>query len=213
MRRTFPIAVTLIALACVSALQSAPFRFGSQSDSNKKIEPTDRARIVEEIKSDLNRAVDRLQERDAGAQTQSAQDRILKNIDRLLEEEDPLPPSSGSNAKSPPPSPPPPSSPPPGAKPESKPSSSQNDVSPKPMPSQPQASESKRAANTGERDSLPRTAADTVKEKAGYERWGDLSSKARMEIDAHLRERFIRNYEELSRHYYRALAESGKREE
>jgi hypothetical protein len=42
--------VTLIALACVSTLQSSPFRFGSQSDSKKKNEPTDRARIVEEIK-------------------------------------------------------------------------------------------------------------------------------------------------------------------
>jgi len=194
--------------SAVMAREAAPFRAGSQPEKKITPQPIDRAKIVDEIKADLNDVVDQLNKNDPGAQTRAKQQRILKNLDRLLEPDDPPPPTSSNSNNPPKPMSPPPDSPSPEPK-----SSTANPppAAPKVIP-QPQAEKPAQVqAKSTNAESLPRTPEEMQKAKSESGRWGEYPPRLRPEMDAYARGRFIRNYEELLREYYRSLAEGNRR--
>lgn len=219
------LATMLLVIACPAFVAASPYRFGSGPDAKKNgPTPENRAKIIEEIRSDFNDAVDKLNQNDPGAQTRARQERILANLKKLLEnDEPPPPPSSSSNSNSPNPMNPPSGS----ANPEPRPTGNQpmaNDKSPSPSPKpQPKSTqdnplEPKPMATDSstrvQREPPPRTLEELQKTRPEMkDYWPDPRRRALPEMDAIMRQRFPRGYEELLREYYRSLAESARRDD
>ena len=213
MRRTFfSTTFFLLAAAAVSAQERAPFRAGQPDARKTAPQPESRAKIIDEIRSDLVDVIEKLNKNDAGAQTRIRQQRILKNIDKLLEQDDP-PPSQNSNESSSSSSKPPPDRPP-GQKPKPTGNSPAQAAEEKPLPKTPEPvrAEPKPSAANGQRESRPKTFAEWEKENARTGDGWELPPRVRRQMDAYSHDRFPPGYEDLLRAYYRALAESSRRE-
>jgi hypothetical protein len=172
----------------------------------------DPAKLRERIAQDMQSAEKKLQANDPGRETRQVQDRILSNIDKLIE-----------LARNPPP-PPPPSpmdnNPPMGGQPQDGLSrrerreqqrrqlEQQARVGPqRPMPGgagQSQTTPGERQATTGQpgRDGMPDKLADVVKDI-----WGHLPETLRQEVDHYYRDQFMPRYRDLLQQYYSRLAE------
>jgi hypothetical protein len=210
----------LLVIACPAFVAASPYRFGGGPDAKKNgPAPENRAKLIEEIRSDFNDAVDKLNQNDPGAQTRARQERILANLKKLLENDDPPPPPSSSNNSNSPKPINPPSDP---TNPEPKPMT--NDQTPSPLPRpQPKSSQNNTpepkpmatdSSTREQRESPPRTLEELQKARPdmkGY--WPDPRRSALPEMDAIMRQRFPRGYEELLREYYRSLAESARRDD
>lgn len=221
MHRIVSAAIVLVLCAGAGMTSERSFRAGAQPEP-KKPSPESRAKIIGEIRTDLDDAVDKLNRQDPGQQTRAIQDRILENLKKLLEPDDENPPPQNSDSSNPPQKPmsppnsekpktPNPSDSPsdpkanPSAPPEKKPGESQQNASPnapKPAPmSSPQQ--------------LPPKVEDTSKDErrpGDGGPWPPLPQRHRAELNSASGDRFVRRYEDLLREYYRALAESGRRE-
>jgi hypothetical protein len=183
--------------ASAPAREAAPFRAGGGPDA-KKSAPENPQRIIEEIRSHFDRVGSDFEKNQPGAETRKAQQRILDGIDKLLEQQDPEP----KNSKAPPTS-------------KNSPPSNEPAVKPKPALEKPKITPAtpksiadlpKEIANTA------KTTESMAKSPTGSGYWPNLPPRHRDQIDALSRERFIRNYSEILREYYRALAEEGTRE-
>jgi hypothetical protein len=205
------IVALLIALALLSTAHANILALPYQAGAGKKAEPSAPAesqkKIVEEIQADYEKVLERLNKADPGAQTRKNQKRILDNIDKLLQHQDP---NQGGAS--------------------SKPSSGNP---PKPMPHNPPrhvdgierqptplttpkgnivGAKPKAEVGGSQRGEKPNTFAQMKKEVKGDDEWR-LPLRLRQEMDAFARERFIRNYEETLRAYYRNIADSSRRKE
>ncbi len=210
MRRTLILAALSVVLASGGAGAAELFRAGTQDGAKKPASPVDGAKIVDEIKTDLSKAVDELDRNNPGKETHAAQKRVVDNIDRLLNQDD-----------DPPQNPPPSASPPPQSPPSDPPSSRPQPPTPEPKavaPNGPEPKPSTRGANrptptNGGQDVGPRTANELRKEDAAKGRpWGNMPWRPYPGMDLLGRERFPERYQDLLREYYRSLAESGRRD-
>ena len=146
--------------------------------------PADSRRtIVKQVQDDLDSARAKLNQNDPGAETRRTQKRIVAGLDELIEQQNE---HRGGNSSS-----------------SAKKSKNAVDRPPAPQP----APASKQPVGRAE---LPSTPADLRQQKNASESWPGMPPRLRQEMDAFARERFIRNYEELLRAYYRTLAESGR---
>lgn len=225
MHRLAICAVLFIFVDCAAfAREASPFRAGTQPDGKKGAgEPANRAKIIDEIRTDLDSAVDKLNRQDPSRQTRAVQDRILENLKKLIEPDDDSPPPP-SNSSNPPPKPmnPPPSSqdPPPESKPQpqnNEPPAPNSKPESKPQPQNMQSQAKPKAASTNPSERLsppPRSLEDPKKQNRNEDGvWHpDMPWRHRKAMDATSSERFVRRYEEVLREYYRALAENTKRE-
>src|SRR6516162_9851495 len=95
------IAASLIAFALLSTAHANIPALPYQAGAGKKAVPSSPAesqkKIVEEIQADYEKVLERLNKADAGAQTRKNQKRILDNIDKLLQQQDPN--QGGANSK------------------------------------------------------------------------------------------------------------------
>ncbi len=195
-----PIAFALLTSAHVSS--AVPCQAGASKKSDQAAPADSRQKIVEEINADCAKVVDHLSKSDPGAATRAGQDRILANIDRLLKQQDPSPPRNSS---------PPASSTPrrPMDEPDPKPGADTPKNQPKPAaPANPQK-EPRVKATIGQGPS----SIETLKAEMRSEDWAKMPPRMRQAMDGVARERFIRNYEELLRAYYRNIAESSRRKD
>lgn len=190
------IAVLLMALTPALVGASAPYHAGGPPSAQKaQTGSGDSRKLIEEIQADFDRAATDLNRNDPSAQTRQAQKRIIDGIDKLLERPEP-PAKQPSNSPAPrspnarPKTPPPPSAQPAMKQPQRKPA-----VEPAPRIAQ------KIRANTP---------AASSKNPLVDGPWPNLPPRHRGEVDAHARERFIRNYDALLREYYRALSENDR---
>jgi hypothetical protein len=205
------IAASLIAFALLSTahanIPALPYDAGAGKKAESSAPAESQKKIVEEIQADYEKVLERLNEADPGAQTRKNQKRILDNIDKLLQQQDPN--QDGANSK------------PIAGNP------------PKLMPHNPprQVDGTERQPNTlttpkgnivggkpkaevggSQRGEKPNTFAEIKKEVKGEDEWR-LPFRLRQEMDAFARERFIRNYEETLRAYYRNIADGSRRKE
>ncbi len=174
----------------------APFRAAGSPEAKKSAPAADSPqRIIDELRSNFDRVGSDFEKKQPGLQTRQAQQRIIDGIDKLLEQQDPAPSSNKSfaAAKNQPAHPP-----------------SAQKPAPKPMPAAKQpAKTTEIGGRPGEK---PGTPADFRQPTPSSDSWS-LPPRHRDQIDAHQRERFIRNYSEILREYYRALAESTPRKD
>ena len=195
-----------ISLGSVLALAAS----ASAQDSVAK-EPTENRRdVIKQVQDDLDAAQGRLKQDDAGNETRQAQDRIIAGLKKLIEQQDEnqsrnnSSSDSASSSKNRPEATPKPASP-----------SAEPAPRLKPVPSKAPAdapvpiAKEKQVGKGGPANTL----ADLAKECKAMGAWGQYPTRLRSEMDAFGRERFIRNYEELLRAYYRTLAESGRQSE
>jgi hypothetical protein len=188
-----------------------------QNGAGKKDDPATRVeskeKIVADIQADYEKVLERLNKNDPGLQTRENQKRILENIDKLLQQR----PPQGS-AKSNPVDTSPLRSINPGAKePNPMPQIPARQAEPKEQPpapiaqqnDTPSATKPKVEVRPGPGSEKPRTF-EEMKQEAINDPW-TLPPRLRQEMDVFARERFIRNYEEMLRAYYRNIAESGRR--
>ena len=215
------IAASLIAFALLSTAHANIPGLPYQAGAGKKAVPSSTAesqkKIVEEIQADYEKVLERLNKADAGAQTRKNQKRILDNIDKLLQQQDPN--QGGANSKPSAGNPPKPTSPGP--------------QEPKPMPynpprhvegkeqqptplTTPKANNVAAKPNTEVGGSQRGEKANTFEamkgEAKGNEEWR-LPLRLRQEMDTFARARFIRNYEETLRAYYRNIADGSRRKD
>ncbi|MBI3821355.1 MAG: hypothetical protein HY289_01600 [Planctomycetes bacterium] len=192
----------LFAILIAGALQA--YAVASPFQANKKpdapAQPEDRGKIVEQIHQDSAQTVDRLNQRDPGAETRSGMKRILEALDKLIDQQDPKPsppPSSSSPPKQPAGNPPPPIA-----------------QQPKPLVDpQPKKIVAEPKQAPGQAGNPPRTPEAVQKERSPTDLWPPLPPRHRAAMDAFAKERFIRNYEELLRAYYRNIAEKSSRDD
>jgi hypothetical protein len=210
------IAALLVAFALLSTAHANIPTLAYQAGAGEKPEPSapveSRKKIVEEIQADYEKVLERLNEADPGAETRKNQKRILDNIDKLLQQQHPN--QGGDNTK-------------PGAGNPPKPMSPGRQ-GPKPMPHNPprpvegkQQQPTPLATPTGnnvaaevggsQRGEKANTFAQ-MKEAKGSDEW-TLPRRLRQEMDTFARERFIRNYEETLRAYYRNIADGSRRKD
>jgi hypothetical protein len=215
------IAAMLIAFALLSTAHANIPAVPYQAGAGKKLEPSvpaeSRKKIVEEIQADYEKVLERLNKADPGAQTGKNQKRILDNIDKLLQQKDPN--QGGANSKPGASNPPKPMSPGP--------------QEPKPMPHNPPrhvegkeqqptpfttpkatnvAAKPKAEVGGSQRAKEANTFEEMKEEAKGNDEWR-LPRRLRQEMDTFARERFIRNYEETLRAYYRNIADSSRRKD
>jgi hypothetical protein len=211
------IGVARIALA----RETSPFRAGVQPDGKKgPAQPENRAKIIDEIRTDLDSAVEKLNRQDPSRQTRAVQDRILENLKKLLEPDDDSPPPNNSTNPPPKPKSPPPNSQDPAASEQPKPqpenqrqSNSQSENQPHSKP-QPQTAPKAAPKQASSELSPPSANEDSKKQNRKEDGVWDIQMprRHRQAMDAASGDGPIRRYEELLREYYRALAENTKRE-
>ena len=166
-----------------------PFHGGPVPDESRQ-------KLIDEIRGDYENVLDQLSKADPGTDTRAKQKRILDNLDALLKQRNP---NQGARSSSPP-------NPKGSSKPmplEPTPSSTQGTADPKPVAVKPKPS--------GQEVDLSNTPNGVRNKLTGDNHWPTLPPRDRMEMEAFGRERFIRNYEELLRAYYRNLAENRRR--
>jgi hypothetical protein len=215
------IAGLLIALALSYTTHANTTALPYQAGAGKKTEPSAPAestkKIVEEIQADYEKVLERLNKADPGAQTRKNQKRILDNIDKLLQQQDPN--QSGPNSEPSAGNPPKPMN--------------RGPQEPKPMPHDPPrhaegkeqhatppatpkgnnvATKPKAEVGSSQRGEKANTYEEMNKEAKGNDEW-TLPRRLRQEMDAFARERFIRNYEETLRAYYRNIADGSRRKD
>jgi hypothetical protein len=208
------LAVTLTALSTVQAnLVVPPLHAGA----GKKADPAGSAKstqkVIDQIKTDLDKVHDRLSADDPGAETREGQMRILKGLDDLLKQKDPNRPKNPPSSSSPPPmGSREPKSPPMGNEPKPQPKPATNEPTPKPMPAQakerPAGTQSKPVA--GSNTTPPNIPNDVRKEPTIDGPWPTLPARHRALMDAVGRDRCIPNYQEILIEYYRNLAQSSR---
>jgi hypothetical protein len=205
------IAALLIAFALLSTAHANIPALPYQAGAAKKVEPSvpaeSQKKIVEEIQADFEKVLERLNEADPGAQTRKNQKRILDNIDKLLQRPDPNQggannkPSAGNPPKPMPPNPPR--------------HVDGNERQPTPLTT-PKGTivgaKPKAEVGGNQWGEKPNTFADMKKEVKGDDEWR-LPLRLRKEMNAFARERFIRNYEETLRAYYRNIADTSRRKD
>ena len=213
MHRTFVLGPIIFGflIAPVMAREASSFRAGAQPESKKVLEPESRAKIIDEIRSDLGDVVEKLNKNDSGARTRAQQNRIVKNIEKLLDDDDDPPSSpSGNNANSPPP-------PPPGGKenPQSKSQSApQPESKQQPTPQSKQAPTPKASQPSGADSEVAKTPKVEPRIPASPDYWPPpLPRRYQQDVDALSRGRFMPRYEDLLREYYRSLGESRRGDE
>lgn len=182
----------------------------------------DPAAIRDRIHRNMESTESKLKDRDPGDATRELQQKILADIDKLLEQNNNQPPppqSVGGGSGSPPQSPPPPQG---GASNSRRQQRRQQQQQQKgqqpppqgasgqqPQPQQPQGDEPKpagqQAGNPRDARPLPRGPdqfADVVKDV-----WGHLPESVRQEADHYYRERFMPRYRDLVQEYYKRVSE------
>ncbi|MSQ93281.1 MAG: hypothetical protein EXR98_01850 [Gemmataceae bacterium] len=187
MFRTLTLIAAIGLFVVAPARTATPFRAGGSPDS-KKPAPDTPQKIIEELRLNFDRVGSDFEKQQPGAETRKAQQRILDGIDKLLEQDEPEPNKSKT---------------PPSAKNPPKPMEPIANPTPKPK------NVADLAKSTGKTPSTPEDMR-LLQSDSGF--WPNLPPRHRDQIDAHLRERFIRNYNEILREYYRALAESSPAE-
>lgn len=200
-------AVWLFVAASASARELAPFGAGGGPEA-KTPAPANPQKIIEELRSDFGRVGSDFEKNQTGAETRKTQQRIIEGIDKLLEQQDPNPSQSKSanSSKNPPKPKEASANPPPVTNAEQKPPVAQ----PKSTVLKPQQKPAI-TKDIAPASRAPKTLAEMRPEQTvGNQRWGDYPPRFRQEIDAFARERFMRNYAEILREYYRSLAESGR---
>lgn len=196
-------------------------------DQPKTDPAADAAKLREKIAEDMQAAEKKLKDRDSGPDTQQAQDRALRNIDKLID--------LANNPPPPPPQQPPMGgSPPPmggdqqqqGGQPQSRPQSGQSrreqreqrrqqarGKQPRPQTQTQSAGAQKGGEqlgnNVGQPGSggmkaagQPEQITDVVKDI-----WGHLPETLRQEMDHYYRDRFMPRYRDLLQEYYSRIAE------
>ena len=203
------IAASLIAVALLSTahanIPATPYRVGAGKKAESSAPAESQKKIIEEIQADYEKVLERLNEADPGAQTRKNQKRILDNIDKLLQQQDPNQGSANSKPSAGNPPKPMPHNPPrqvDGAErqPDALTTPKGNIVGAK----------SKAEVAGSLRGEKPNTFAEMKKVVKGDDEWR-LPLRLRQEMDAFARERFIRNYEETLRAYYRNIADGSRR--
>lgn len=168
----------------------APQRPANQAEANP----------LSRVAQSMERAKERIAEKDTGAETRALQSKAVRDLDELIKL---------AEQQSPPSSQPPPSSPQPMPQPESQ-KSPQPQSQPMPSP-QPQSSatESERA-----KQSTDRKEAAGAGEKQGQRQtdllrsvWGHLPPSLRQELLNVPEEKYLPRYSELVRSYFEALAD------
>jgi hypothetical protein len=208
MLRTFSVILGVYVLAGAAAgRETTPFRAGSGQPGAKNTQtpPDNPQQVIENLRADFDRAGRELDKKDPGLAARKAQQRIIDGIDKLLEQEDPSP-SKNQNAPSKPENQN--AAPPAGTKP-----------APKPMPQLApgekeltnNTAKPKSVNNLAKSQSQKPTAIEDMRQEPGA--WPPLPPRHRVNIDAYSRQQFIRNYHEILREYYRALAESDRRKD
>ena len=169
-----------------------------QAGSGQKADqpaPADaRKKIIAAIDADSAEAFERLHQNDPGAATRARMKRVADNIAELLKQQDPSPKSPSSQ------SPPPPR---PMDSDTPKPSASPAPSQPKETRTQPSVDSSKRGKSAN--------GIEEMKQQMNNADWGKMPPRLRQEMEAIGRDRFIRNYEEMLRAYYRNIADSSRR--
>jgi hypothetical protein len=178
------------------------FHAGSDKKPATPSSPEDRKKIIAEINADSEHAIDRLNQRDPGADTRARQQRIIENIDKLLNEQDPDP--KGNSQRPPPPKPMNPPPKPSGSDPGQKPMQAKEQGPQSPMP--PTA----KPAGNSKSGQIPKSS-DNPNTQKELGPWPYGRPGNRQEMDSIPRDGLIRNYEELLRAYYRNIADSSRK--
>jgi hypothetical protein len=205
------IAGLLVALALSSTahanITALPYQAGAGTKTESTAPPESTKKIVEEIQADYEKVLERLNEADPGAQTRKNQKRILDNIDKLLQQPDPN--QGGANSKPSAGNPPKPMPPNPPRHVDGKERQPTTPTTPKGdiISAKPKAE-----VGGSQRGEKAKTFAEMKEEAKSYDEWR-LPLRLRQEMDAFARERFIRNYEETLRAYYRNIADSNRRKD
>ncbi len=214
MRRTFLLALIVAGFLGVhaSAREASPFH-GSQGPDGQKPHPDSRGKVIDELRADYNDVVAEFARKNVNEEMRAKQQRIIDNLKRLLEDDDPPPnPSGNTGPDNAPKSPPPPS----GSKANPSASKQNPEKTPAPQPKNAQGnpSEAKQpmSGKSGDSESSPRTIEEMRNDKKTGGGYMELPPRQREAMDAHARDRFPPRYEELLRAYYRTLAESGRRD-
>ena len=208
LRSCFALVAALLVLSTAKAnISVLPLHAGAV----KKADPTAPAqspqKIIDQLKADYDKVLDRLNADDPGDETRRNQQRILEGIDELLRRKDPDP-SKNSSANSPP-----------NPKGNREPSPKQPVGNPKETAApveqkQPARPEPKPVAKTqpavGKEGNPPNTPEDLRKEMKTDGFWPSLPPRHRADMEAFGRERFIPAYQELLREYYRNLAQGSR---
>jgi hypothetical protein len=218
------VATLAIALGFLSAAYAnitvAPLTMGADKKAAPSGPAESRQQIIDRVKADLEKVQDRLSAADAGAETRAGQDRILKGLDDLLKQKDPNP------SKSPPPpsssSPPKGSSDPmPAGNPMPTPASTKQTPAeaqpkpadspmPTPAPAKQPLAEGQPKPSGGAKAALPNTPDAVRKESTIDGPWHPMPPRHRIVMDSVGRDRFVPNYQEILREYYRNLAQDNR---
>jgi hypothetical protein len=215
------IAGLLVALALSSTAHSnisaLPYQAGAGTKTESTAPPESTKKIVEEIQADYEKVLERLNKADPGAQTRKNQKRILDNIDKLLQQQDPN--QGGANIKPGAGNPPMPMSPSPQ---ESKPmphnpprhvEGKEQQPTPLTTPKANNVAAKPKAEVGGSQRGKEANTFEEMKEEAKSNDEWRLPRRLRQEMDTFARERFIRNYEETLRAYYRNIADGSRRKD
>lgn len=215
------IAAVLVAFALSytarANIPAVPYQAGAGNKTEPSAPPESTKKIVEEIQADYEKVVERLNTADPGAQTRKNQKRILDNIDKLLLQQDPN--QGGANSKPGADSPPKPMGPGP-QEPKPMPHTAPRPALGKEQQPAPLATPKGKSVagnpitelGAGQRGEKANTFEEMNKEAKGNDEWR-LPRRLRQEMDTFARERFIRNYEETLRAYYRNIADGSRRKD
>lgn len=200
----------------------------------------DPAKIIERIKKNLAGTDERLEKKDPGSETNKLQDKIVKDLDELIKQQQDQQNQGASGQAS---------------KSQQKSSSQSGSSGSSGSSSSRQKSSSGQKSASGQKEKQPKGGSEQKpssskndsksgessarlgqdpKDKSGKsggrggdknennkntvadlfkDIWGHLPQTKRLEMDAYSRERFMPRYEELLRQYYRTIAEQGRRKE
>jgi hypothetical protein len=207
MLRIFLLTLIVASVICVgaSAREPLPVR-AAQGPEAKKPHADNRGKIIDELRADYNDVVDEFARKNVNEEMRARQQRIIDNLKRLLEEEDP-PRNPSGNAS--PPSPENSKADPPPSKPRT-----EKALPPQPKNAQGDLGEPKQRirGKEGESETPPRSIEEMRNEKTKGNAWPPLPARQQDALDAHARDRFPPRYEELLRAYFRTIAESGRRD-
>ncbi len=179
--------------------------FQDQPDANKKGRPGDstenREVVIQRLHREFEHARSSLENQDAGRDTSDVQKRIIRDLDKLIDEADRGERTpSGSNGKK---------------------ANNQDGAQQgagKPIPQEKPARGTAKGPAEMNVDPAGKNMQSNVDKNAGVPRnlagiWGELLKRKRLEVDVYAGDHFVPSYEELLRQYYRAIAEATRRDE
>jgi hypothetical protein len=186
-----------------SPLRRATLAFRDDPATKKKVPPKDappeqREQIIRRLHGEFEGALSNLEKQNTGTTTRALQQKILEDLDRLID-----PPNTKDN--------PPPAKQPNNPEAPKSPNTGQG-VKKNAGPSA-KDQEASAAPSTNEKAAGKPTDAELKntpgKRPDGF--WGERRWQERQALDAYSSDRFMRRYEELLRQYYRGIAEEKQR--